>query len=511
MGEERKPKQGMEDIALKVLLGDTVCEAIDAENEEERDIEAAEERNIFDNKEKIFNFSKRRATDLKGNSRVFFPRQARSLEDEARLETMRMQLRTTFKCYVDKSCQEGGKQITNIPGNLARGLKSLRKRVTEGELVILPTDKSGRLAVMTRDTYKEAGLKHTLRDKEVSWADIKESQKELNGHVSMMVKIFKIGGYWGHSQRGRETTMGEGLSICPMSLLFKDHKGWEPSSGSVPPTRPVVGGHLGINMHLSELVSDILDPVVNNYDGGHEVISTEDMLAETEIMNCNNEGWHELSYWGGMVMGEYEACQVCSGQGPLMRMDEEPELCNCEDMDGISDEGRVLVTMGAMKRLKRLQWELEVGWDEKNTTMEYTGNEVCHEDLQDQCVPMVLIGTDVVNLYPSLDITRVVEDVQQAILDSKITWREIDYLEAARYVALNWPETKCRSSGLWRVLPRRRKATGTRPGLKGIGPQGGMRGHQEQWVFPRVRLRPQEKKLLIATVASGQVGHSGHV
>ena len=27
-----------------------------------------------------------------------------------------------------------------------------------------------------------------------------------------------------------------------------------------------------------------------------------------------------------------------------------------------------------------------------------------------------------------------------------------------------------------------------------------MRGDQEQWVFPRVCLRPEEKKLLIATV-----------
>ena len=93
-----------------------------------------------------------------------------------------------------------------------------------------------------------------------------------------------------------------------------------------------------------------------------------------------------------------------------------------------------------------------------------------------------------------------VDEVEKAVLDSKITWQEIDYLEAARYVALNCTEAECRSSKLWRILPRRRGTRGTRPGLKGAGPQGGLRGDQEQWEFPMVRLRKCEKRLLVATV-----------
>ena len=50
-----------------------------------------------------------------------------------------------------------------------------------------------------------------------------------------------------------------------------------------------------------------------------------------------------------------------------------------------------------------------------------------------------------------------------------------------------------------RVLPRRRYKTGTRPGLRGEGPQGAPRGDQEQWLFPRVRLTKHEKRLLVAT------------
>ena len=52
---------------------------------------------------------------------------------------------------------------------------------------------------------------------------------------------------------------------------------------------------------------------------------------------------------------------------------------------------------------------------------------------------MVLIGSDVVSLYPNnLEVQEVVKSVKQAIVESRIIWEEIDYLEGARYLALNW-------------------------------------------------------------------------
>ena len=42
-------------------------------------------------------------------------------------------------------------------------------------------------------------------------------------------------------------------------------------------------------------------------------------------------------------------------------------------------------------------------------------------------MPRVLVGTDVVNIYLSLDITEI---VREAVLESEIKWEEIlDYLE----------------------------------------------------------------------------------
>ena len=57
-----------------------------------------------------------------------------------------------------------------------------------------------------------------------------------------------------------------------------------------------------------------------------------------------------------------------------------------------------------------------------------------HEDLHDQETPMAIIGTDVDNLYPSLDNWKVVGEVKKAILDSEVKWYGTDYLEAAIYI-----------------------------------------------------------------------------
>ena len=106
---------------------------------------------------------------------------------------------------------------------------------------------------------------------------------------------------------------------------------------------------------------------------------------------------------------------------------------------------------------------------------------------------MVLIESDVVSLYPNnLEVQEVVKSVKEAIVESRIMWEEIDYLEGARYLALNWTQEQCNRSKLRRVLPVRRGKRGCRPGLKGAGPCGPTRGDQDQWKFPDVVLEEWE-------------------
>ena len=77
--------------------------------------------------------------------------------------------------------------------------------------------------------------------------------------------------------------LDHGMEVPEMVLLVKDHKSWP--EGKPVPTRPVVSGNRGINTHLSELLSEILEPATN-FVGGAEILSTEEALQK---INCIND------------------------------------------------------------------------------------------------------------------------------------------------------------------------------------------------------------------------------
>ena len=111
---------------------------------------------------------------------------------------------------------------------------------------------------------------------------------------------------------------------------------------------------------------------------------------------------------------------------------------------------------------------------------------------------MVIIGSDVEALYPSLQDVQVAEIIYKAVMESKVMFDGVDYQEGARYIALNSTEQECRTGPLGRILPRRRFVNGSRPGVTGAGPLGPEVGDQEQWVFPRKKLSALEKRMVVA-------------
>ena len=74
-----------------------------------------------------------------------------------------------------------------MKGNLSEeekdGLRSLQKRLREKEIIILKTDKSGKMCVTTREEYVKMGEEHTKKDERIDRRGIIEKEKQLNGHV----------------------------------------------------------------------------------------------------------------------------------------------------------------------------------------------------------------------------------------------------------------------------------------------------------------------------------------
>ena len=101
--------------------------------------------------------------------------------------------------------------------------------------MIVQTDKSGRFAVMSMAEYERAGKKHTDKDIEVDLNFLLENQKRINGHISMLIKTFMVGSDQKHQSRIRALRINHSLSIAPLYLLFKDHKGWSLDTGTAAP------------------------------------------------------------------------------------------------------------------------------------------------------------------------------------------------------------------------------------------------------------------------------------
>ena len=63
-------------------------------------------------------------------------------------------------------------------------------------------------------------------------------------------------------------------------------------------------------------------------------------------------------------------------------------------------------------------------------------SEVPNSVVQDRSIPMVIIGADVVSLYPNLRWEPAGEQVYKAIMESDIKYEGLNYKEGVRFLAL---------------------------------------------------------------------------
>ena len=146
-----------------------------------------------------------------------------------------------------------GPMDSNLTWAEMKGVKSLKRRVKEGDLLIAQTDKSARFAVMLVKQYLETGAVHTHKDKEMDWAKVKYLKNQVNSHVWWLSKIL---GYGKNTDQPRmlKNIQDHGQEVPEMVLLVKDHKSWKKDAPI--PMRPVVSGNKCINTYLPELLSE---------------------------------------------------------------------------------------------------------------------------------------------------------------------------------------------------------------------------------------------------------------
>ena len=250
-------------------------------SQEEKDTieeEEAKSRLTFDPLTKTYDDRRRRVTDLQECSRVTLPKPLPT-KYETMIE-MRREIHTQiYEKYRKERCNREGEQEPNLTQDQQEGLKSLKKKIKDGDIVVLRTDKSGKLCVASRDAYVKMGMMHTNKDKKIGWKEIEEMEKQINGHSIAWVKMYNTGESHGHKDRVMDSKVSRSRNLSTMYLAVKDHKK-EPGL-----SRPIVTGCSGNTRALSNSVSNLLESMANTIENVFERISSEDMLHSVKLSN----------------------------------------------------------------------------------------------------------------------------------------------------------------------------------------------------------------------------------
>ena len=161
-----------------------------------------------------------------------------------------------------------------------KGLSSLKRRMKEGDIIIMSTDKSSKLAITDVETYLKLGEKHIMKDKEITLKEVAEMEKDVNGHTAMFIKMTGMGNEWNQGDRMRTSTITRSKTLASLFLQLKDHK-------KTLDTRAVVSACDSYTVGLSNILSDFIESVANAVNEPCEVISSEDMLSR--IHRCNKD------------------------------------------------------------------------------------------------------------------------------------------------------------------------------------------------------------------------------
>ena len=143
----------------------------DEQQEEEMELLEAEARQIYDPKKRVFDDRKRKVTDLKECARITLPKPM-DTQNEAMVEMRRGTNNKIYEEYTGEFCNKKGEVRGNLSEEEKDGLRRLQKRIREKDVVILKTDKSGKMCLVTREEYEKMGLEHTKKDAHI---DSKES------------------------------------------------------------------------------------------------------------------------------------------------------------------------------------------------------------------------------------------------------------------------------------------------------------------------------------------------
>ena len=115
----------------------------------------------------------------------------------------------------------------------------------------------------------------------------------------------------------------------------------------------------------------------------------------------------------------------------------------------------------SIKNLERIRrWEgadLMSRLAEKSPDGKVRGWKVPKDLLHDYTTALMIVGCDVEQLYPSMEMKLAAKLIEEAILNSEVEWKDLECVEGARMIEMNKDEDWIRENKLEGLVPNRRK------------------------------------------------------
>ena len=221
----------------------------ETEDMDKMDMTEAEGRRVYDPISMTFDHGNKHCTDLAENTRVVLPKPCDQFT-ESSIELIRNRVMKVFEEFKLEKCNKKGEQKSNLTASEQRGLRKLRKRIANHEILVLKTDKSGKLAVINRDYYTKLGLDKCREDRRIDRESVRQIERRINDQSKFWVRMLNSGINHNQTERIMKSKVCSPENPAPKHFMYKDHK----VEGGY---RPVVGGCNSDTLGLSNTLSEI--------------------------------------------------------------------------------------------------------------------------------------------------------------------------------------------------------------------------------------------------------------
>ena len=117
-----------------------------------------------------------------------------------------------------------------------------------------------------------------------------------------------------------------------------------------------------------------------------------------------------------------------------------------------------------------------------------------------QAGPHVVIGADVIGLYPALDAEKSSEAVREETIKSGIEFEGVDWEEATTYLAINLDKFERKRMKVDSLVPTRRYVMGPKPTIHGKDSKSGKNMCSIKWVKKKAMFSKEEKAHIMGAV-----------